>query len=145
MSAKELIAALHNATTIEDVIKKLGGTIDEPEPETEDESEDEDKLSPIMKQYQELKEKHPDSTLLFRCGDFYETYHEDAEKTAKILGITLTQRGEIKMAGFPHHSLDIYLPKLIRSGLRVAICDQLEAPKAKSLVKRGVTEIVSPQ
>ena len=145
MSAKELIAALHNATTIEDVIKKLGGTIDEPEPETENESEDEDKLSPMMKQYQELKEKHPDATLLFRCGDFYESYHEDAERTAKILGITLTQRGEIKMAGFPHHALDIYLPKLIRSGLRVAICDQLEAPKAKSLVKRGVTEIVSPQ
>lgn len=138
MSAKELIAALHNATTIEDVIRKLSGT---PEPE----SEDEDKLSPMMKQYQELKEKHPDSILMFRCGDFYELYHEDAEKTAKILGITLTQRGEIKMAGFPHHAIDIYLPKLIRSGQRVIICDQLEDPKAKSLVKRGVSEIVSPQ
>lgn len=138
MSAKELIAALHNATTIEDVIRKLSGT---PEPE----SENEDKLSPMMKQYQELKEKHPDSILMFRCGDFYELYHEDAEKTAKILGITLTQRGEIKMAGFPHHAIDIYLPKLIRSGQRVIICDQLEDPKAKSLVKRGVSEIVSPQ
>lgn len=138
MSAKELIAALHNATTIEDVIRKLSGT---PEPE----SEDEDKLSPMMKQYQELKEKHPDSTLIFRCGDFYELYHEDAEKTAKILGITLTQRGEIKMAGFPYHALDAYLPKLIHAGLRLAICDQLEDPKAKSLVKRGVSEIVSPQ
>lgn len=82
---------------------------------------------------------------MFRCGDFYELYHEDAEKTAKILGITLTQRGEIKMAGFPHHAIDIYLPKLIRSGQRVIICDQLEDLKAKSLVKRGVSEIVSPQ
>lgn len=138
MSAKELIAALHNATTIEDVIRKLSGT---PEPE----SEDEDKLSPMMKQYQELKEKHPDSTLIFRCGDFYELYHEDAETAAKVLGITLTHKGEIKMAGFPYHALDAYLPKLIHAGLRLAICDQLEDPKAKSLVKRGVSEIVSPQ
>lgn len=142
MSAKELIAALHNATTIEDVIKKLGGTIDEPE--TENESEDEDKLSPMMKQYQELKEKHHDATLLFRCGDFYETYQDDAEVVAKTLGITLTKKDDIKMAGFPYHALDQYIPKLIRHGMRVAICDQLEDPKTtQKLAKRGITEIVS--
>lgn len=139
MSARELIAALHNAESMEDVIAKLNGY---PEPEKEPQSEE---LSPMMKQFQELKATHPDATILFRCGDFYETYQEDAEVVAKTLGITLTKKDDIKMAGFPYHALDQYLPKLIRHGMRVAICDQLEAPKAKSLVKSGVTDIVSPQ
>ncbi len=104
----------------------------------------------MMKQFFELKSKHPDAILLFRCGDFYETYGEDAATAAKILGITLTKRNnkgeaETAMAGFPHHALDTYLPKLIRAGRRVAICDQLEDPKkTKSLVKRGITELVTP-
>ncbi|MCD8285317.1 MAG: DNA mismatch repair protein MutS [Prevotellaceae bacterium] len=106
--------------------------------------------TPMMKQFFELKSKHPDAILLFRCGDFYETYGEDAATAAKILGITLTKRNnkgeaETAMAGFPHHALDTYLPKLIRAGRRVAICDQLEDPKkTKSLVKRGITELVTP-
>lgn len=102
--------------------------------------------TPIMKQYEDLKSKHPDAILLFRCGDFYETYKEDAEKVSKVLGITLTVRNSdrVKMAGFPHHAIDTYLPKLIRAGLRVAICDQLEDPNlTNKLVKRGITEIVS--
>lgn len=107
----------------------------------------------MMKQFFSLKAKHPDALLLFRCGDFYETYCEDAEIASKILGITLTRRSSVagstasgtSMAGFPHHALDTYLPKLIRSGKRVAICDQLEDPKlAKKLVKRGITELVTP-
>lgn len=96
-----------------------------------------------MRQYYDLKSKHPDAVLLFRCGDFYETYEEDAAECAKILGITLTKSNSNKtrMAGFPHHALDTYLPKLIRAGKRVAICDQLEDPKlTKKLVKRGITE-----
>jgi DNA mismatch repair protein MutS len=103
-----------------------------------------------MKQYNQIKAKHPQALLLFRVGDFYETFGEDAIKTAKILGIILTKRGagsssEIELAGFPHHSLDTYLPKLVRAGQRVAICDQLEDPKmTKSIVKRGVTELVTP-
>ena len=107
-------------------------------------------LTPMMKQYLELKEKHPDALMLFRCGDFYETYSDDAVTAAEILGITLTRRANgkgktIEMAGFPHHALDTYLPKLIRAGRRVAICDQLEDPKlAKKLVKRGITELVTP-
>lgn len=146
MSARELIAALHNATTIDDVIKKLGGTLPDVENDTATEDDTDEELSPIMKQYQELKEKHPDATLLFRCGDFYECYHDDAETTAQVLGITLTKRCNIRMAGFPHHALDTYLPKLIRKGLRVAICDQMEDPNlTKKLAKRGVSEIVSPQ
>ena len=103
--------------------------------------------SPMMKQYRELKEKHPDAMLLFRCGDFYETYEDDAAEAAKVLGITLTKSTTtgVRMAGFPHHALDTYLPKLIRAGKRVAICDQLEDPKlTKKLVKRGITELVSP-
>lgn len=108
-------------------------------------------LTPMMKQFFELKAKHPDAVLLFRCGDFYETYCEDAITASKILGITLTRRnngGNVKgseMAGFPHHALDTYLPKLVRAGKRVAICDQLEDPKlTKKLVKRGITELVTP-
>ncbi len=104
-----------------------------------------------MKQFFTLKAKHPDALMLFRCGDFYETYCEDAVAAAKILGITLTRRnnggstGTTEMAGFPHHALDTYLPKLIRAGRRVAICDQLEDPKlTKTLVKRGITELVTP-
>ncbi len=104
-------------------------------------------LTPMMKQFFDLKAKHPDAVLLFRCGDFYETYCEDALTAAQILGITLTRRsnGGTEMAGFPHHALDTYLPKLIRAGKRVAICDQLEDPKlTKKLVKRGITELVTP-
>ena len=108
-------------------------------------------LTPMMKQFFDLKAKHPDALMLFRCGDFYETYAEDAVAAAKILGITLTKRNnggnreDTEMAGFPHHALDTYLPKLIRAGRRVAICDQLEDPKlTKTLVKRGITELVTP-
>ena len=110
-------------------------------------------LTPMMKQFFDLKAKHPDALLLFRCGDFYETYCDDAVIASKILGITLTRRSNGKnpngqnseMAGFPHHALDTYLPKLIRAGKRVAICDQLEDPKlTKKLVKRGITELVTP-
>jgi len=106
--------------------------------------------TPLMKQHAEMKAKHPDAILLFRVGDFYETYYKDAVATAEILGITLTRRGNgaaslVEMAGFPHHALDTYLPKLVRAGKRVAICDQLEDPKfAKKLVKRGITELVTP-
>ena len=107
-------------------------------------------LTPMMKQFLELKAKHPDAVMLFRCGDFYETYSTDAVLASEILGITLTKRANgkgktIEMAGFPHHALDTYLPKLIRAGKRVAICDQLEDPKlTKKLVKRGITELVTP-
>lgn len=109
-------------------------------------------LTPMMKQFYDLKAKHPDAVLLFRCGDFYETYSSDAVTASEILGITLTKRSNggkgvapVEMAGFPHHALDTYLPKLIRAGKRVAICDQLEDPKlTKKLVKRGITELVTP-
>ena len=107
-------------------------------------------LTPMMKQFLDLKAKHPDAVMLFRCGDFYETYSTDAIIAAEILGITLTKRANgkgktVEMAGFPHHALDTYLPKLIRAGKRVAICDQLEDPKTtKKLVKRGITELVTP-
>ena len=112
-----------------------------------------DGLTPMMRQFYSFKEANPDALLLFRCGDFYETYADDAVEAAKILGITLTRRSNGKnangaaceMAGFPYHALDTYLPKLIRAGKRVAICDQLEDPKlTKTLVKRGVTELVTP-
>ena len=105
----------------------------------------------MMRQFNEIKSKHPDAILLFRCGDFYETYSKDAQIAAEILGITLTKRSNknvdsTEMAGFPHHALDTYLPKLVRAGLRVAICDQLEDPKtAKGIVKRGITELVTPE
>ncbi|MBP5340415.1 MAG: DNA mismatch repair protein MutS [Prevotella sp.] len=107
-------------------------------------------MTPMMKQFFDLKAKHPDAVLLFRCGDFYETYCDDAVIASQILGITLTKRNNgynkgDEMAGFPHHALDTYLPKLIRAGKRVAICDQLEDPKlTKKLVKRGITELVTP-
>lgn len=108
------------------------------------------KVSPLMKQYNSIKAKYPDALLLFRVGDFYETFADDAVKTSKILNIVLTKRGagsvgETALAGFPHHSLNTYLPKLVKAGLRVAICDQLEDPKlTKTIVKRGVTELVTP-
>ena len=120
-------------------------------------------LTPMMKQFFDLKAKHPDALLLFRCGDFYETYCDDAVDASRILGITLTKRNNgasvgSEMAGFPHHALDTYLPKLIRAGKRVAICYQLEDPKKKreaikgkkgltemdKMVKRGITELVTP-
>ncbi len=106
--------------------------------------------TPLMKQYYSIKEKHPDAILLFRVGDFYETFSDDAVKTSEILGITLTRRANgaasyVELAGFPHHALDTYLPKLVRAGQRVAVCDQLEDPKlTKKIVKRGVTELVTP-
>lgn len=108
------------------------------------------KVTPMMQQFNDIKEEYPDVVLLFRCGDFYETYMDDAVRASEILGITLTRRSNknadsVQMAGFPHHALDTYLPKIVRRGLRVAICDQLEDPKqAKGLVKRGVTELVTP-
>ncbi len=114
---------------------------------------DNNELTPMMKQFRDIKTQYPDALLLFRCGDFYETYAEDAVKASKILNITLTHRSNgasaaakaLEMAGFPFHALDTYLPKLVRAGLRVAICDQLEDPKlTKKLVKRGVTELVTP-
>jgi DNA mismatch repair protein MutS len=108
------------------------------------------KVTPLMKQYNAIKKKYPDAMLLFRVGDFYETFGEDAKKAAHVLGITLTKRGagsetETALAGFPHHSINTYLPKLVKAGMRVAICDQLEDPKmTKSIVKRGVTELITP-
>lgn len=108
------------------------------------------KVTPLMKQYNSIKAKYPDAMLLFRVGDFYETFGEDAKKAAEVLGIILTKRGagsesETALAGFPHHSLNTYLPKLVKAGMRVAICDQLENPKlTKKIVKRGVTELVTP-
>ncbi|MEM7037553.1 MAG: DNA mismatch repair protein MutS, partial [Bacteroidota bacterium] len=107
------------------------------------------KETPLMKQYNAIKAKYPGTVLLFRVGDFYETFGEDAIRVSEILGIVLTKRnngpGDIELAGFPHHSLDTYLPKLVRAGQRVAVCDQLEDPKqAKGIVKRGVTELVTP-
>lgn len=102
--------------------------------------------TPLMKQYHEMKQKHPDAVLLFRVGDFYETFAEDAQLTSEILGITLTRRcgstanNPVYLAGFPHHALDVYLPKIVRAGKRVAICEQLQDPKLNSkLVKRGIS------
>jgi DNA mismatch repair protein MutS len=113
-------------------------------------TEKSNKETPLMKQYNEIKRKYPDACLLFRVGDFYETFGDDAVRASKILGITLTKRGagsetETALAGFPHHSINTYLPKLVKAGLRVAICDQLEDPKmTKTIVKRGVTELITP-
>jgi DNA mismatch repair protein MutS len=112
-----------------------------------------DEVTPMMKQFYDFKAKHPDALLLFRCGDFYETYGDDAVAAADILGITLTKRGtggskrenDTAMAGFPHHALDTYLPKLVKAGQKVAVCEQLEDPKlTKKIVKRGITELVTP-
>ena len=106
--------------------------------------------TPLMKQHKEIKARYPDAVLLFRVGDFYETFGEDALVASRVLGITLTKRANgsashIELAGFPHHSVDTYLHKLVKAGYRVAICDQLEDPKAaKGIVKRGVTELVTP-
>ena len=106
--------------------------------------------TPLMKQYTAIKTKHPDAILLFRVGDFYETFGEDAIRTSEILGITLTRRANgsaqfIELAGFPYHSLDTYLPRLVRAGQRVAICEQLGDPKlTKKIVKRGIIELVTP-
>ena len=108
------------------------------------------KLTPMLKQFVAIKEQHPDKLLLFRMGDFYETFFEDAKTASKILGITLTARNKkaddpIPLAGFPYHALDNYLDKLVKQGLKVVICEQLEDPKkAKGLVKRGITDIVTP-
>ena len=112
-------------------------------------SESKHKDTPLMRQYNEIKTKYPDALLLFRVGDFYETFNDDARKASKILGIVLTKRAnggsDDALAGFPHHSLDTYLPKLVRAGIRVAVCDQLEDPKAtKGIVKRGVTDLITP-
>src|SRR5579864_6535699 len=106
--------------------------------------------TPLMQQHRAIKQKYPDALLLFRVGDFYETFGEDAIHASRILGITLTKRNNgsassSELAGFPHHALDTYLHKLVKGGFRVAICDQLEDPKlAKGIVKRGVTEMVTP-
>ncbi len=106
--------------------------------------------TPLMKQYNNIKAKNPDAILLFRVGDFYETFGQDAIKAAEILGITLTRRANgaasyVELAGFPHHAIENYLPKLVRAGQRVAICEQLEDPKlTKKIVKRGITELVTP-
>ena len=106
--------------------------------------------TPLMRQYRQIKEKYPETILLFRMGDFYETFEKDAITASKILGITLTKRSngkasEVPLAGFPHHALDNYLPKLVRAGQRVAVCEQLEDPKfAKGIVKRDVIEVVTP-
>lgn len=106
-------------------------------------------LTPMMRQFFSMKEKHPEALLLFRCGDFYETYCDDAVEAARILGITLTRRNNgaasgAEMAGFPHHALDTYLPKLIRAGERVAICDQLEAPK-RATEENSPSKVENPQ
>ena len=107
------------------------------------------KVTPLMQQYFGIKAKYPDALLLFRVGDFYETFGEDAVTASQVLGIVLTKRNnggsDIELAGFPHHSMDLYLPRLVRAGFRVAVCDQLEKPsKEKKIVKRGVVEVVTP-
>ena len=107
-------------------------------------------MTPLMRQYYKIKDRHPDAILLFRMGDFYETFEQDAKTVSQVLGITLTKRSngkasDVPLAGFPHHALDNYLPKLVQAGLRVAVCEQLEDPKmAKKIVKRGVVEVVTP-
>ena len=108
-----------------------------------------DNQTPMIRQYLQIKQKNPDAILLFRMGDFFETFLEDAEITAKVCGITLTKRNSgsdnPNLAGFPHHQLDVYLPKLVRAGYKVAVCEQLEDPKlARGIVKRGVVEVVTP-
>ena len=108
----------------------------------------EDNQTPLMRQYYQTKAKHPDALLLFRVGDFYETFGEDAITTSRVVGIVLTSRNnggnDVELAGFPYHSLDVYLPKMVRAGYRVAICEQLEKPQPGRVVRRGVTEIITP-
>lgn len=129
-------------------LAEVGEAEEQSEPAPEAKSEDPAPVQPstLLTQFDELKAKHPEAVLLFRCGDFYESYREDAEVLAQVLGITLTKRSSDKlaMAGFPYHALDTYLPKLIRAGKRVAICDQIEDPASKNLVKRGITDLVTP-
>lgn len=131
----------------QEVAAQAGAAIDEPADEKSEAAPEEKELvrtpnNTLVSQYEDLKRKHPDALLLFRCGDFYECYDEDAKKAADVLGITLTVRNSTgrKMAGFPYHALDTYLPKLIRAGHRVAICDQLEEPKGHA----KVSEVVEP-
>jgi len=129
-------------------LAEVGEAEEQTEPAPEAKSEEPAPVEPstLLTQFDELKAKHPEAVLLFRCGDFYESYREDAEVLAQVLGITLTKRSSdnIAMAGFPYHALDTYLPKLIRAGKRVAICDQIEDPASKNLVKRGITDLVTP-
>ena len=147
--AKEALAqAVEDAAQgAQEVAAQAGAAIDEPADEKSEAAPEEKELvrtpnNTLVSQYEELKRKHPDALLLFRCGDFYECYDEDAKKAADVLGITLTVRNSTgrKMAGFPYHALDTYLPKLIRAGHRVAICDQLEEPKGHA----KVSEVVEP-
>jgi len=129
--------------------QEVAESLQTPEPEAKnDESAkaEDDEPSPMLKQFHDLKKKHPDALLLFRCGDFYESYEDDARACAEVLGITLTKcKNGISMAGFPFHALDTYLPKLIRAGKRVAICDQIEEPKAKKPSKRGINTLSTPK
>ena len=141
--AKQQEQKIEEQPAIEELItneQPINETNNQPEVEQPTET------SETMKQFEDLKSKHPDAIFLFRRGDFYETYKEDAKVASDILGITLTKHKDgYQMAGFPHHALDTYLPKLVRAGKRIAICDQLEDPKlTKKLVKRGITEMVTP-
>lgn len=146
--AKEALAQVVEdaAQGAEEVAATAGALQDEPAEEKSEAAPEKELVrtpnNTLISQYEELKRKHPDALLLFRCGDFYECYDEHAEKAAQVLGITLTVRNSTgrKMAGFPYHALDTYLPKLIRAGVRVAICDQLEAPKGHA----KVSEVVEP-
>lgn len=137
--AASVIAEVGEAEKEDDSASPAGEDVKEVAPSTAEQS-------PIVKQFLELKDKHPDALLLFRCGDFYESYMHDAEVCAEVLGITLTKRSgeKVSMAGFPYTALDTYLPKLIRAGHRVAICDQIEDPKEKALVKQGITDMIAP-
>lgn len=137
--AASAIAEVAQAEKVDDSSSPSGEDVREVAPSTAEQA-------PIIKQFQELKDKHPEALLLFRCGDFYESYMQDAEVCAEVLGITLTRRSgdKVSMAGFPYHALDTYLPKLIRAGHRVAICDQIEDPKGKALVKQGITDMIAP-
>ena len=137
--AASVIAEVAQAEKADDSASPSGEDVREVAPSTAEQA-------PIIKHFLELKDKHPEALLLFRCGDFYESYMQDAEVCAEVLGITLTRRSgdKVSMAGFPYHALDTYLPKLIRAGHRVAICDQIEDPKGKALVKQGITDMIAP-
>lgn len=132
--------------SLEDCMKhyKVGEYAEDVKADSKQQEQQQPELTPIEKQWEKLKAKHPDALLLFRCGDFYEAYEDDAKACAEILGITLTRRikGGKQMAGFPYHALDSYQPKLVRAGKRIAICDQLEAPKVAAT--RSITELVTP-